>query len=398
MKSNQHTNKYNTRLHPVEDDRDYLEKINKYKKRRKIKIITGTLVLLAIVTAIFLLYYFHTFKGYKVLDSMEHSASTYVSYEMIDDLQIRYTRDGISLFEDKDNVIWSATYEMQNPQIDISGEYIIVYENNSNKVYLFNLKKQLHTFETAMPIKKACVSSKGTVALLVEEEDMVHRIRYMDSKGELIAEGRAFFNQSGYPLDMSISQDGYKLCVSYYIVDGASTKTKLTFYGFDDVGESNVDNIIAEYNYEDTIIPETVFLEDDTLIAFGDNCIAIYDDGTKPECIKKIDITKEIESIFYDRKNFGTVTKEGTKNKINVYNKKGKLISEIETEFDYTDIIMEEGNILLHNTTQWKIYLKNGFLRAEGVYDQEINQMMRIGYNRYLIVGNSKIEEIKLAD
>lgn len=391
-------NKQNTKLHAVNKDGEYLEKINQYKKRRKIKFITSFILILSITIAFILLWYFHTYKGYKVIDEKEHSASTYVNYFMLDDYRVRYTRDGISLFDDKDKAIWSATYEMQNPQIDICGKYIIVYENDANKVYLFNTKKLLYTFETTMPVKKACVSEKGTVAILVEEDDKVHRIQYMDSTGELIADGRAFFNQSGYPLDICVSHDGYNLCLSYYLVEGINTKSILTFYAFDEFGKTKVDNLVASYTYEDTVIPKITYLDNGSLVAFGDNKVLLFDSSNEPKCKKEIEATEEISSVFYDSDNFGTVIKDEGKNKIRIYDEKGKKIGDISTAFEYTYIDMQKDLLILYNSNKWEIYTKNGYMKAKATYDHEIHRMMYIGNTKYLIVGNNKIEEIKLAD
>lgn len=387
-----------TNLYPINEDKEYMMKIARHNKRKRITATVIAVLVVLALAAMFILYYFHTFKNYTILDSIEHSDSTYVCYETIGDLQIRYTRDGISLFENQDKVIWSTTYEMQSPILDTNGDYVIIYEENANKIYLFDLEKQLCTYETAMPIKKACVSEKGTVALLVEEEDKVQRIQYIDAQGELIAEGRTFFSQKGYPMDMSLSNDGYKLCISYYTIDGATTGTNIVFHSFDDIGDSNIDNIVTEDFYADTVIPIVRFFEDDSLVAFGDNSIILYDNEMKPAAGKTIALDNEVASIFYDKNNFGTVTNKNNKHIISVYAKSGRLISETETNFDYTNVTMESGKILLHNSSGWQVYLKNGFLKAEGTYSQEISQMIPSGYSTYMIVGNDRIEKIRLSD
>lgn len=389
--------KNNKNLYPLDEDKEYMKKIARHKKKKKITMaIIITVVLLACL-AVLILYYFQQYSSYEVMETTEHSNSTYVRYETVDDLQIRYTRDGISLFENQDRVIWSTTYEMQNPVLDTNGDYVIVYEENANKIYLFNLEKHLCTYETTMPIKKACVSEKGTVALLVYEGEQVHRIQYIDSSGEMIAEGRTFFSQKGYPLDMSLSNDGYKLCISYYSIDGAATGTNIVFHSFDDIGDSNIDNIVTDDYYSDEVIPIVKFLEDDTLLAFGDSSIIIYNNEMKPSVKNTIKTAHEISSVFYDKTSFGTVTTKDNKHTITVYAKSGRVISEFDTKFDYSNISMESGKILLNNSTGWEVYFKNGYLKAEGSYSQEITQMISVGLNHYMIVGNDCIEKIRLS-
>lgn len=390
--------KANSNLHTIDEDKEYMKKIARHNKRKRITAVILVLLAILALAALFIVYYFHKYESYTVTDTTEHSNSTYVGYETIGDLQIRYTRDGISLFENQDHVVWSTTYEMQNPIVETNGKYVIVYEENANKVYLFDLEKQLYTHETTMPIKKACISEKGTVALLVEEQDQVHRVQYIDMQGETIAEGRSFFSQKGYPMDMSLSNDGYKLCISYYVIEGASTGSSIVFYSFDDIGDSNIDNIVTDDYYADAIIPIVHFLEDDTLVAFGDSSIILYNNDMKPEAVKTIALENEIASVFYDENSFGIVTTKETKHTITLYAKSGRVISETDTKFDYSNITMESGRILLHNSSGWVVYLKNGFLKAEGTYSQEITQMISTGFNNYIIVGNDRIEKIKLSD
>lgn len=399
MKSDKHNYRsFDPDIRVIDIDEDYKEKIRRYKKRKRITVYIIVAVLLLIVGSIAVISYFHKYESYKVIREIEHSDSTYVRYEAIDDLLVRYTRDGITLYQNDEQVVWSTTFEMQKPTVDTNGEYIIIYEEGMNQVYLFDLENSLFTYETTMPIVKACVSKKGTIAMLVEEEEGIHRILYVDSEGETIAEGRSTFAQKGYPLDMGISGDGYKLCISYCIIDGASLKTNIVFYSFDDIGDSSIDNIVTDDIYADTIIPQVEFLEDESLVAFGDNCILVYDNHKKPAVKKEIDVVSEIASIFYDEKYFGTVTEEDNQHIITVYNKKGILESEIKTNFDYTNIAMSSGRILLHNSAGWQVYLKNGHFKAEGEFSQEIGQMVPAGYDTYMIVTTDKIEKIRLSD
>lgn len=397
--SNKYPNEINDmRIHSVDIDEAYIEKIKRHKRKKKILVFSVALVLLMIVAACIVLHYYQNFTSYKVVNEIEHSDATYVRYASIDDLLIRYTRDGITLYQNETQVIWSATYEMQSPQVDINGDYVIVYESGFNKVYLFDLDNQLYTYETTMPIEKACVSKKGTIALLVEEDEQVHRIQYVDADGKLIADGRTTFSQKGYPLDMALSGDGYKLCISYCVAEGASIKTKLVFHSFDDIGDSSIDNIVTEDVYENVIMPTIKFMSDDSLVAFGDDRILIYNNDKTPELQKTIDLEAELKSIFYDENYFGTVANNENVNIITVYNRSGKQQAEIKTNFDYTNISIASGRVLLNNSSGWQVYLKNGYLKASSEYSNEINQMTAIGYNTYIIVSNDKIEKIRLSN
>lgn len=48
------------------------------------------------------------------------------------------------------------------------------------------------------------------------------------------------------------------------------------FYNFGDAGQNKEDNIVAEYQYENIVIPQIIYLDNTTAVAFGDNGYSIF--------------------------------------------------------------------------------------------------------------------------
>ena len=72
---------------------------------------------------------------------------------------------------------------------------------------------------------------------------------------------------SGYPLDIAISDDGAKLFTSYVKVDGTSVPDYLAAYNFGSVGQNeNADRLMGGFTFDDTIFPYIDFVDNDTVV------------------------------------------------------------------------------------------------------------------------------------
>lgn len=216
--------------------------------------------------------------------------------------------DGIACVDKDNTLIWNQSYEMKDPMVDIYNEYVSVCDNGGNKVYIFNKEGVLGEVDTKFPIKKMCVSGKGTVAVLMQEEE-INYIDYYNKNGKLIAENKAPVEKTGFPAGYFIVTGWYSLLYIYDYRKCFNT-TKLAFYNFDSVGENEIDHLVAAANYENEIIPKVKFLTEDTAVVFGTDFWEIYQGTQKPKSIHKETLSEEIKSVFYDDKCFGLIYKK----------------------------------------------------------------------------------------
>ena len=72
----------------------------------------------------------------------------------------------------------------------------------------------------------------------------------------------------GIRWDLSVSEDGLLIMVTYQFVEGSSTKSYVAFYNFGTVGQNKVDNIVSGFTYDDVVIPQVAYLDKDTAVAF----------------------------------------------------------------------------------------------------------------------------------
>ena len=142
------------------------------------------------------------------------------------------------------------------------------------------------------------------------------------------------------------------------------------------------------------------FVNNDTVVAFGDDKVVLYSMKQKPSVIAEISIDKEIKSIFYDEEYIGLVLANGqADNPYNmvVYDIEGKKISDVDFNLSYKNIKIANKTIILYNDVTLRVYTVKGKQKYEGNFDKGIVDVIMLDdkYN-YLIIDPANVEKIKL--
>lgn len=379
------------------ENMDYQEKIIAHKRMVAARTLYGVSAVLILLVLFFAIRYFIIYSDYRVVDKETRSAGTTVQYAEYYGKVLRYSKDGATFYERKDKYIWNETYEMQSPILDICGKSMAIADQNGNKVCVFDLEGKTGSFEVGMPIKKVQVSEKGTLVLLLEK-DSEHYIQYLDSKGNIIAEGKAVFEKSGYPLDISLSDDGLKLAVSYFALEDGVAKTNVVFYSFASIGASEIDNIVSSEKFENTVVPTVSYADSKTVFAFGDDRFVIFKGSQRPVLSQEILLEEDVQSIFYDEEYGGMVFKTEDGYRMDVYALDGDLILSKEFDFDYDSIKIAQDRIIMYNDTQWCIYTMRGRLKlAPCDLSGTVSDIEALSPNKFLLVKANKTETVKLS-
>lgn len=379
------------------ENMDYMEKIQAHKRMVAIRILSVIAVVAVLVAAFLTARYFIVYSKYRVVYKEARSAGTSVQYAEYYGKVLRYSKDGATFYDRKDKYIWNETYEMQNPIIDICGKYMAIADQNGNNVCVYDLDGQTGSFEVGMPIKKVQISEKGALVLLLEKNGD-HYIQYLDAKGNVIAEGKAVFKKSGYPLDISLSDDGLKLAVSYFVLEDGVAKSNVVFYSFSSIGSAQIDNIVSSESLENTVVPTVYYADSKTTFAFGDDRFMVFQGRQRPELAKEVLLKEDVESIFYDEEYAGMVFATEKGYRMDVYNRNGNQVLSKEFDFDYDTIKVSNGQIILYNDTQWCIYTMKGRLKLSPCQlSGSVSDIEALSSGKYLLVKANKTETVKLS-
>lgn len=388
-------------FHTVENNLEEMEEKLRQHRRRiviRIAIIVSILVIAALSTAIY--FQLKEYVDYEVRAEIQQVDSEATKYEAFAGNILRYNNDGAFCADLSNNLIWNQAFEMQNPIVDICETYVTVADRQGTQIYIMNSTSVQGAIETSKPIQSVCVANQGTVAVLTQEEGISYLELY-NKLGENLASGEIHIENSGYPLDIALSNDANKLAVAILDISQGEAQTSVVFYNFGSVGQNEIDNMVGTYTYKDTIIPEIAFTTNDRMLAFGDSKVIVFEGTQKPEELYKIPLEKEVKSIFYDEEYFGLTFingKSGSSYKMHVYDMKGQLRLEQIFKMNYDKIeFLDNHEICILGETACNIYTLRGVKKFTYTFDGKIHKILSRGTGRnYTFILDKAMEKVRL--
>lgn len=377
--------------------KEYNENLKRHRRKVMTIAISSTILIVIVCFAIYLYNINKKYTSYSVVAEVEREESGNAEYMKLGDKIIRCGMDGIACYDEEHTMLWNHSYEMKNPMIDVCESYMAVCDTGGTKIYILSPDGLKGEVDAKLPIKRIEVANQGVVAALLED-GQVNRINYYDRLGNLLAENKAPIEKSGYPMDISLSNDGLKMAVSYMTMDTGSINTKVAFYNFDSVGANEIDHLVSAKEYEDAVVPEIEFVNATTAVAFGDKFFDIFQGSQKPVEMYKKDIENEVKTVFYNDAYVGFVA-ENTGDSpyvLQVYDLKGKQILSMPLDMAYDEIKIQNENIYIINSTQCQMYNLKGKLKYQGDFKDGIVDILPLEENTMVVIFGSSVKTIRL--
>lgn len=372
------------------------------RRRRKSiirRVIIISVIVIAVLVAGFITYYnsIRQYYGYSVIHSAKTTYEVNASYIKFGDNLLKYTPEGVSYINSNGDIEWTAGTNIKAPIASARGNYAVVADKGGNKVAVFGTDGQIS--EQTMPYK-ICdieVANQGAYAVVLES-DKTNYINMYTSSGAIVYEIQTSIDKSGYPLDISISDDGKKLFTSYFLVDGLSTTVSLTAYNFGEVGQNmNADRMVGGFKFNDELVPKVEFVTNDTVAAFSDKHIYIYKMKEIPSLSATIDIEGEAKSIFYSENFVGVIQKAEKGYVLKAYKLDGKQKFTYDFNMEYENIFTSADEIILTGGRECLVITKAGRTRFNYIFDQQIRNMISTsGTRQYIVTFEDHTDTIKL--
>ena len=382
-----------------EVDEEYEEKLRKHRNGKIIRYII-LIAIVAIVCAVaIIMNYTKTYETYEVTKNIMTGDTTKYKYYSYNGYFLKYSNDGLSYINGKD-VIWNQAFEMKRPIIDICEDYVAIADQKSTSIYILNEKGIVGKVKTTYPIVNIEVAGQGVVAAVTEEEDKNH-IEILDKNGKVLAMGQTVLSGDGCPVDMSLSEDGTKLVVSYLYVNNGVTQTRVVFYNYSEVGKNEVDRIVGGFNqYKTTIVPKVEFVTNNVAVAFGDDMFTIYSMKQKPSIVIEEKHLKPVESILYNDEYIGFIYEREQPTKpynMKIYNIEGELVYDGDLDINYKKVKLDGSNIIVYNDDTILVQTVKGDIKYKQTIDMTIEEIMGIdGGYEYILITKESIDEIAL--
>lgn len=382
-----------------EEPKDYQSRLKRHRRDSAKKVIFTAAVVIGAILLVTLYIQRRSYHSYKILQTSEQEDIVSTKYTEMDGKILRYSPDGVSLVNKKLETVWSETYEMQNPVADVCGDKAVIADKDGTSLVFLGKNGSTGSVTTSYTIVKARVAKNGLVAAILDGGDNTW-INFYSTDGSLIAENQTKIDDPGYPLDVTVSDDGIIMMVAFQFVDGGETTSYVAFYNFGDVGQNEDDRIVSGYTYEGIVIPQIQYLGDGRSVALREDGFTLYRGNQIPKESKTVKAKKEIVSTFFDDNNVGLVYKNDSKDKLytmEVYSTAGKLKFSKDFNIPYSTIKMSGGNIVMYNSSQICVIDGNGVQKYLGAADGTISDFFKIGWNRYLLVLDTGVNVLKFS-
>ncbi len=346
---------------------------------------------------IFIFFQNRSYSDYKIVTTSEREDTVSTQYVELAGKILRFSSDEVSVVNSKLETIWSESYDMQNPVADVCEDKAVIADKDGTSMYFLDKDGVTGSVTTSYSIVKARVSRSGMAAAILDGGDHTW-INFYNLDGSLIAENQTNIQDPGYPMDVSIADNGVVMMVAYQYVDSGETTSYVAFYNFGEVGQNEEDRIVSGYTYDGIVVPQIQYLGSRAL-AIRDDGFTLYSGRQIPKESKTIKIEKEIVSTFYDDDNIGLVFKNDSKDKLysmEVYSTDGKLKFHRDFSIPYTNIRMSDGYIIMYNSSQLCVLNGSGTEKYYGTVDGTVKDFFKFGWNKYLLVLDTGVNVIKL--
>ena len=340
-----------------------------------------------------------TYSGYKVVTETVQEDTISTNYIEFGDNILKYGGDEVSLLSRQGEILWNEPQTIDNPMVDICGEYCVVYGKNGTTMSVFNMSGKKGSIQTGMPVLKAKVAGQGVVAAVLEDGETTW-INLYDVDGEDIVTGKTRVDSPGYPVDLAISDNGLLLCVSYLKVENNKPASYVAFYNFGNTGQNQMDNMVSGYTYAGTLVPDVEYLGNSRAVAFRDDGFEIYQGKQIPEEVKTVKVEDEILAVCSDDSYIGIVCRETGKSsdyRMDIYNSRGELECSTGVDMAFDHMAISKDQILLYNNNEFAVYTTKGVCRYQGaIKEGNLQSFFKVARNRYMAVLDGGVETIKL--
>jgi len=375
---------------------DFKQKLRLHKFKSFVVMLISVAVVAAIIISLLVTYQKQQYSKVSVIHSVDRVSIETNSYINNFGSVITYSKDGVSCIDDKGTIIWNMTYEMQNPIVKRSSEYVGVGDYNGHIINIVDKTGNITEIDTTIPIRDFSVSKEGLIAAILEDTSNSW-VNLYDVKGTKIGEIKATMSKTGYPLCVSLS--GEVVAVSYLHVDSDSMKSGVTFYNFGGVGENVTDKIVSSYEYVDTVVPTLEFMNNELMVAVGDNRLMYFEGSKIPKSTKDILLNENIVGVYPGSNQLCLVfydTSGENKYRVDIYDTKGKLTGSYCYNIDFKDILVGNNVILIYNESQCIVVDSNGKEKYNDFFDEPVQFIATTNSDKkYLVVKDMKMDTVR---
>ena len=355
------------------------------------------LIIAMLIAVMVVLWLFSSYSDYEEMSSMDMANESETRYMDFRENLLSYSRDGAFYTDYNGNLIWNATYEMDEPGVQSCGDRLLIYDKQGTRMLIMSSAGSVGELSTTLPIVDADISATGETAVLMQDGSTGY-ISLFAEDGSTLASGEVHTANTGYPVSLAVSSDGKKMCLSLINLNDGDVKTTLNFYDFGNEGSSQKDNITASYSYSDMVIPDVDFVDDDKLVAIGDTEIVVFSPAAGFKVSAEIFLPDSIASVFHDDSYIGMIYSASEGNVLKVCSLSGAEKYTVPVSVSYTRCEFNKNDeAILTDGEDIAIYTLMGVEKFKYHFNEGFYQMIPWESSRsYVLVEKNAVRRIRL--
>lgn len=388
-----------------EDSEEVVRRAHKKVRRRRLVILIVLLVLVG-GGAGALLYYQRNYQytSFETAWRVDINEGSLVGYENFGSNVLKYTKDGASYIDNRGKNMWTESYEMKTPIVSVQDDYAAIADKQGNSIYICSQDGKVGQATTVLPISKIAVSGTGIVAAVLEDSVSSYITFFKKDGSKLDILVKTKMSGDGYPLDISLSQDGTQLMCSFVYQQGSEVDNRVVFYDFSEVGKKEPTRLVGGFDeqFKDTMVPRVTYMGDPYSCAFSGSGLTFFSSRNlaSPELVVQVPIEGGIESVFYSDEYAAAIVKNTTgeyASRMEVYKKDGTHVLSKEFSYEYTHADIDGDLIILYNEDSCEIFNMAGVQKLYASFDYPITKIRKGRFpNTLVVTGPQQMREIKL--
>lgn len=396
----------NPSMTPMQEDSEEIVRRAHRRTGKKRLIVLSAILLLAGVGAGGWNYYQkqYQYTSYETVWQVDLQEGSLVDYEAFGSNVLKYTRDGASYIDIKGKTIWTESYEMKQPVAAVNGDYAVIADKQGNSLYICSTDGKLGQATTVLPVSQVAIARNGIVAAVLEDSAASYITFFKRDGSPLDITVKTKMAGDGYPLDISLSEDGTQLVCSFVYLQGGEMKNRVVFYDFSEIGKNVPNRLVGGFDelFLDTMAARVVYMAAPYSCAFSGKGLTFFSSQNlaSPEVVKQVMIEEEIRSIFYSDEYAAVIVKNTTgeyASRLEVYQKDGTHVFSKEFTYEYTHANIDEDLIFLYNEDSCKVFNMKGTEKLYASLDFSISKIRKGRFpNTLVLTGPQMMREIKL--
>ncbi|WP_051204689.1 DUF5711 family protein [Butyrivibrio sp. VCD2006] len=378
----------------------YKERIRKHRIAVFVRTIVIITIAVLMVAAVYVSWRDKHFTESNVISSVKLTDAAGAKAVNLGGYVLTYSKDGVSCLDGEGQQLWNQTYQMQNPTVHTCKNVVAIGDYNGHNIYVANTSGALGEIDTNLPIRDFCVASQGVVAAVLDDKNVTW-IYLFDATGNTLANFKTTMQDSGYPVDISISPSGELVCVSYLKADNGKIKTSVAFFNFGAVGQNLSDNYASGYEYPGVVVPYVQFMNDSKIFAVADDRIMFFSGKEVPTSqTESLTANEEIRSVFFNDSHVGVVfmnnTDEGAY-RLQIYGETGSLETTVFFDTEYVDVLFDNDQIVVYGENEYILYDMKGVEKFRNTFDRAVKVMIPTNVrSKFILVTEKAIETLEL--